>query len=268
MTNRKSSRTDIARNTADQTVRKLMPADVLARFDSHDGTLQSMLAARVCRLPNHSFIEHDGQTLTYAQFAQSVVMMAAMLWRHGVRAGDRVALLSHNHSSIPLTLFALARLGAVAVPINPDFVRDEVRYVLEHADVCGVICAPDRLALIKEVSEDLKRPPWRMTNRPSDAAAVLDIDTAMLQNEGGRFENGSGPDRTCILIYSSGTTGFPKGIMHAQRTFALAGEGFVARMHLQPDDRLVGQAVQHLAGQVGALLQQPLAAVLVVEIGA
>ena len=218
---------------------KLTPANVLARFDPHDGTLQSMLAARVRRLPDHSFIEHDGQTLTYAQFAEKVATMAAMLWTRGVRAGDRVALLSHNHPSIPLALFALARLGAVAVPINPDFLRDEVRYVLEHAEVSGVICAPDRLALFEEASEGLKRPPWKMVNRPSDAVAVQDIDTAMRESEGVRFENGSDPDRTCILIYSSGTTGFPKGVMHAQRTFALAGEGFVARMHLQPDDRLL-----------------------------
>ena len=198
-----------------------------------------MLAARVRRLPDHSFIEHDGQTLTYAQFAANVAKMAAMLWTRGVRAGERVALLSHNHPSIPLALFALARLGAVAVPINPDFLRDEVRYVLEHAEVSGVICAPDRLALFEEASEGLKRPPWKMVNRPSDAVAVQDIDTAMRESEGVRFENGSDPERTCILIYSSGTTGFPKGVMHAQRTFALAGEGFVARMHLQPDDRLL-----------------------------
>lgn len=217
----------------------LTPAQVLARFEPHDGTLQSMLAARVRRLPDHSFIEHDGQTLTYAQFAENVVSMAAMLWKRGVRAGDRVALLSHNHPSIPLALFALARLGAVAVPINPDFLRDEIRYVLEHAEVSGVICAPERVALVDEASDGLQRQPWKMVNRPSDAVAVEDIDTAMRESAGAHFENGSDPNRTCILIYSSGTTGFPKGVMHAQRTFALAGEGFVARMHLQPDDRLL-----------------------------
>jgi crotonobetaine/carnitine-CoA ligase len=191
---------------------------VLARFDPHDGTLESMLAARVRRLPDHAFIEHDGQALSYAQVAQKAGAMAAMLWKRGVRAGDRVALLSHNHPSIPLALFALARLGAVAVPINPDFLRDEARYVLEHAQVSGVICAPDRLALVQEASEGLKRQPWKMINRASDAVAVQDIDSAMRESEGVRFENGSDPDRTCILIYSSGPTGFPKGVMHAQRT--------------------------------------------------
>ncbi|MES2480911.1 MAG: AMP-binding protein [Pseudomonadota bacterium] len=218
---------------------KLTPANVLARFDPHDGTLESMLAARVRRLPDHPFIEYDGQTLSYARFAQQADAMAAMLWSRGVRAGDRVALLSYNHPSIPLTLFALARLGAVAVPINPDFLRDEARYVLEHAQVSGVICAPDRLALLEQACEGIERPMWKMVNRASDGVDVQDIESAMRESEGVRFDNASDPDRTCILIYSSGTTGFPKGVMHAQRTFTLAGEGFVARMHLQPDDRLL-----------------------------
>ena len=47
------------------------------------------------------------------------------------------------------------------------------------------------------------------------------------------------PDDPCVFIYTSGTTGFPKGVMHSQRNVVLAGEGFVQRMYLQPDDRLM-----------------------------
>jgi crotonobetaine/carnitine-CoA ligase len=46
-------------------------------------------------------------------------------------------------------------------------------------------------------------------------------------------------DTTCLMLYTSGTTGFPKGVMHSQRNFVMAGEGFVARMWLQPEDRLM-----------------------------
>jgi len=47
------------------------------------------------------------------------------------------------------------------------------------------------------------------------------------------------PETTCLIMYTSGTTGFPKGVMHAQRSFVLAGEGFVERMHLQREDRIL-----------------------------
>src|SRR5690606_26243402 len=46
-------------------------------------------------------------------------------------------------------------------------------------------------------------------------------------------------DDTCVIIYTSGTTGFPKGVMHSQRNLVTAGEANVARLHLQPDDRIM-----------------------------
>ena len=46
-------------------------------------------------------------------------------------------------------------------------------------------------------------------------------------------------DDICLLLYTSGTTGFPKGVMHSQRSFVMAGEGFVERMHLTPEERML-----------------------------
>ena len=51
--------------------------------------------------------------------------------------------------------------------------------------------------------------------------------------------SGASPDATVILVYTSGTTGFPKGVMHSQHTVALTGEAFVQRMFLQPDERIL-----------------------------
>ena len=68
----------------------------------------------------------------------------------GVDAGERIAVMSLNHPSTVFLFIALARLGAVMVPINPEFRAEEARYVLTHADVSGVVCSPAALSTVRE----------------------------------------------------------------------------------------------------------------------
>ena len=215
----------------------LKPIDVLSLYPSHRSTLGSLLASRAATAPDREFLVYRGAVYSYAQTVQRVERTAAMLAERGVRAGDRVGVMSLNHPSTVFLFLALARLGAILAPVNPDYGIEEARYVLTHAQVSGVLCAPSALATVQAACAEMTPAPWLMQNERGDGALPL-FDDAIAAAGPAPAESGT-PDSTCVFIYTSGTTGFPKGVMHSQRNIVLAGEAFVERMYLQPDDRLL-----------------------------
>ena len=215
----------------------LTPLEVISRFAPHDYTLMALLESRMRQLPDKEFIVYEGASLTYAEVLQAVLATARAIDARGIVAGDRVGVMSPNHPSTVLTFFALAHLGAIMVSVNADYGVDEVRYVFTHAGVRGVVAAPEALATAQSACAAMEPAPWFALNRAAagDVAPLLESPgaaTTVLKLAGA-------PDATCILVYTSGTTGFPKGVMHSQKSVVLAAEGFVERMHLQPDERIL-----------------------------
>lgn len=202
----------------------MTPIEVLRLYPEHDGTLRSMLDARASVAPDRELFVFRGVAWTYREVVARVDRAAAFYASLGARRGDRVGVMTHNHPSTLVTFFALAHLGAIMVPVNPDFGVEEARYVFEHAGVCGVLCSEAARAVVDAACSSLS--PFVV----STDAELTAIGAPPLAGTA---------DETCVLIYTSGTTGFPKGVMHSQRNVLLAGEGFVERMHLTPSDRLL-----------------------------
>jgi crotonobetaine/carnitine-CoA ligase len=216
----------------------LAPIDVVSLYPKHGYTLNSLLASRASRLPDKEFLLYQGRSISYADALVQVERAALMLAARGVRAGDRIGVMSLNHPSTVVLFLALARLGAMMSPINPDYGIEEARYVLTHAQVSGIVCAPAALDIIRQVAQQMAPSPWLMANERCDADLPVFDDACAREGSGNVADQGR-PASTCVFIYTSGTTGFPKGVMHSQRNIAMAGEAFVERIYLQPDDRLL-----------------------------
>ncbi len=221
----------------------LSPLDVLRLYPSHDGTMASMLRSRVAVAGEREFILYQGRSYSYTQVLDEIGRVAAVLAARGVKSDDRIGVMSLNHPSSVFLFFALASLGAIMVPVNPDYGVEEARYVLNHAEVSGVICSPAAHATVLKACSDMNTMPWLMLNEAATdfqdlkAMPVLSVEAERCSDP--VPEPSKNSDATCIFIYTSGTTGFPKGVMHRQRSLLMAGEGFVERMHLQPNDRLL-----------------------------
>lgn len=215
-------------------IQMLSPLEVLRQYRAHDFTLTDFLAVRVAEHPDKPALLFEGETWTYGELAARIERTAAWLAHDmRVRAGDRIGVLSANHPSTVVLMFALARLGATLVPANPDYRLDEALYVFEHAQVSGLVCSPATLDTAAAVVSQLGDTIWLRVNEAGEHERALvgeseaDIEV--------RAEAGA----TAMIIYTSGTTGFPKGAMHGQRGYVLTAEAFVGRMHLQPGERVM-----------------------------
>ena len=214
------------------------PLEVLKLYAEHDYTLLGTFASRMQRGPQRSFVVFEGRTWSWDAFHDAVQRTARVLAARGIRHGDRVALMARNHPGHPLLLFALARLGAIMVPVNPEFGVTEARYVLHHAGIAAVVCSTETLAVARAASSGIDPSPWFiLLDGAADGVPALDDLIAAAPDSA--LPPNSGADDTCLIVYTSGTTGFPKGAMHSQRNFVTCGESFVQRMFVQPGERLM-----------------------------
>jgi crotonobetaine/carnitine-CoA ligase len=208
------------------------PLEVLSSYPPHCATLWSLLESRAKAGSARECLVYGGRSWSYGAVLEAAGRAAALYAARGVKPGDRIGVMSLNHPSTVFTLLGLARLGATMVPVNPDFGVEEARYVLSHAQVSGVLSSPQALATVEAACAGLEPAPWLMTND-----AMYEEAISFLKDEA--VDEAGKPESIVIFVYTSGTTGFPKGAMHSQQNFVLAGEGFVERMHLQPEERIL-----------------------------
>jgi fatty-acyl-CoA synthase len=150
----------------------------------------------------------DALTLTYGEVVEHSHRVAAALTRAGVRAGDKVAVLSGNDPVAFATVFGIARRGAVWVPINPRNAAAENRELLELFDCVALFHAPAFDDLVAEIAPGL---PQLHTVVP-----LAELDGWLA---GGAAEfDATPPDETVMIVGTGGTTGRPKGVQLSDRT--------------------------------------------------
>lgn len=214
------------------------PLEILRLYPAHDYTLRGALESRAQRDPLRPFMLFGDKTWSWHEFAAHADGAARLLAARGTRKGDRVGVMARNSDGHVLLLFALARIGAIMVPVNPEFGVQEARYVLHHAEVSGVVASGDTLEAARTACQGLAREPWFLLLDSGQPGVPLLQDLIRHAPDAALPEDIRADD-TCLIVYTSGTTGFPKGAMHSQRSFVTGGEAFVQRVHLQDDDRVM-----------------------------
>jgi crotonobetaine/carnitine-CoA ligase len=232
------SATDSAQPASPLTVGKRAPLEVLRLYPAHDGTLTGAFESRMRVDAERSFLLFRGREWRRHEFHAAALALARSLWRRGIRPGDRIGVLSRNHEGHVLLLFALARIGAIMVPTNPEFGVAEVKYVFGTARVSAIACSADCLEVARAAVSDSAPAPWFVlfdgeAEGADTLAAMMQLAPAV------DLPPNPSADTSCLIIFTSGSTGFPKGALHSQRNFVTAGEANIARLWLQPEDRLL-----------------------------
>lgn len=179
-------------------------------------TVGDVLRRTAARLPDKTALVCGEVRWTYREFDRIVNRLANGLARQGVGLGDRVAILSRNSHAFAALRFALARLGAVLVPVNFMLNADEVAFILRHSGARLLAVGPDLLELGREAAgrdtavESLL---WLPGEDPADPPAGMAHFEAILAESGMAPEAAINGGSLLQIIYTSGTESAPKGAM-------------------------------------------------------
>jgi malonyl-CoA/methylmalonyl-CoA synthetase len=148
--------------------------------------------------------------ISYKELIQDSNSMAATLIELGVEKGDRVVLYLEKSIIFVLAHLAIQRLGAVTVPINPGFKKNEISYFIEDTEPILILCDTGHAEIIHEIDPDIKTLTID-TTIPYHELNLLRPASAMITG------SGAGADDPGLIVYTSGTTGKPKGAVLTQR---------------------------------------------------
>jgi long-chain acyl-CoA synthetase len=173
------------------------------------------------------FLVHEDERVTFEAFARASLAFAASLQGHGVRKGDRVAIVMRNLPEWPVAFFGAVLAGAIATPLNAWWTADEIAYGLADSGARIVVLDAERHQRLGGVLPDLATLEHVIVSRLADSVAPAGV--ARLEDLIGRPAEWDGlpegampdvviePDDPASIMYTSGTTGRPKGALQSHR---------------------------------------------------
>ncbi len=201
-------------------------------------TLPALLSRSVEKyadLPAVAFV--DETPLTYAEFDKRRMAIVAMLEKMDIKSGDRIALLSANMPNWGITYFAIVSMGAIVVPILPDFSSGEIENVLLHSEAKAIFISTSLKAKIEGLKPDT------LQHR------ILIDDFSLLETTGKKiqFKEDAQPakeykvteDDLAAIIYTSGTTGKSKGVMLTHKNISSNAVASRSIQEIVPGDRFL-----------------------------
>jgi acyl-CoA synthetase (AMP-forming)/AMP-acid ligase II len=206
--------------------------------------LTGLLRDRAAEHPDRTAFIYEGERVTFAEFDRRVDSVANALRASGVRPGDRVAVLDKNSLPYVELLFAAARAGAVQVPVNYRLAPDEIVYIVNNAEAPVLVAGPEFVPVLDEIADRLDHTEHLIVAGGSghayqDYAAWSDREATPVDDSGEVF----------VQLYSSGTTGLPKGVMLTHENFLALLPMTDQLWDLRADSTLmVAMPIYHIAG--------------------
>ncbi len=242
-----------------------LPPGVATRHEAHFGDrivrcfadrvtdIYDTLARAVAARGAAEAVICGSERLTYAEFGHRVERVAGGLAARGIGPGDRVALLLGNRVEFLLAVYAALRLGAIAVPMGTRLQTPEIAYILDHAGARALVVEPELLGRLPARTETPELTDIYVPGAGSGGGIDAE-DFALLDGEPPPRVAVAEED-TAVILYTSGTTGRPKGAMltHFNLTHSLLH--FQYGMKLTSADRmLLAVPASHVTGLVALIM--------------
>ena len=206
-------------------------------------SLGEFLDQSVARNPDKVFLEIAGESITYREFHRRARQTASLFRAMGINQGDRICLFLPNCPEFLYCWFGLAILGAVSVPVNTAYKRDETAFILNNSGAKAIVTHRTLLSVAEEASNLADELQYKLLLSPvpdSESAGYgssYDGDSSPSEDWvdfaaalSGATELADSPDvlptDIAMLVYTSGTTGNPKGVQVTHLMYVAAGQGF------------------------------------------
>jgi len=218
-------------------------------------TLRRVLEHSVERYPHRPALASvGGETITYATLHEQVRAVAQLLKDQGVITGDRVSILSENRPHWGIAYFAITTMGAIAVPILPDFHTTEVHHIVRHSECKAIFVSSKLYGKLEDVdSPSLSRiiliddfrvvPPRTRRDKLKDALEGGSREFAKLKERAlkfvGKFSETVEEDDLAAIVYTSGTTGHSKGVMLTHKNIVSDAVATKEMVSVESEDRML-----------------------------
>ncbi|MGB2899425.1 MAG: AMP-binding protein [Candidatus Acidiferrum sp.] len=206
--------------------------------------VESFLELSAVRFPDKTAMVCNGRRFTYAELETKANRLARSLIAGGIERGDRVATYLENSAEAVISVFAILKAGAVFLVVNPTTKSDKASYILNNCRAAGLITDRPKLGSLSDAVVDTPhlRGVWVAQGMPSADFAttkrLFDL-TAVLEND---KLSVAPPAKQCIdidlaaLIYTSGSSGRPKGVMLTHLNIVSAAASITTYLENRPDD--------------------------------
>lgn len=173
------------------------------------------------RFGDYPSVYHEGRWHGSLERLRTAEKIATVLNELGVRSGDRVLVMMANAPAVMDTFHAIWRLGAIVIPVTPQWVAREVRYVLEHSGAQIAIASPATAQRLTDASRDVDGFRTLLVHGPSEFESAVSLDALLAEAEPFSSMHTCGASDLAMLIYTSGTTGQPKGVMQSHENLRI-----------------------------------------------
>ncbi len=223
-------------------------------------TIYSALQHQVRERPDKAFLYYEDHAISYADLDRLSAKLAASLLDLGVKRGDRIGLAALNQPEWILTFIAAARIGASIVTLNVRYREAEFDYMLNQSGASTLVCLasiPDFdfkhfLDQLRDRLPEVKRYIFiGESNYPFEGGLNFEdlVSTSPLEDLASAQPFEVAPTDTAIILYTSGTTGKPKGAMITQRSILASAQAQAEHWSIREDDISVGHLpFNHVGG--------------------
>ncbi|MCL4425981.1 MAG: long-chain-fatty-acid--CoA ligase [Firmicutes bacterium] len=217
--------------------------------------LASVLSRNARRHPEKEALVFEGKRYTYAQLDGATNSMAQALIGMGLKKGEKVALLLQNSDRFVVSYYGILKAGGVVVPLNFRLAAPEISYILENSDSKIFIYDPEFSPLVGGIRDQLRGiEKFIVAGEPSDPAWEISWQDLLDQNPPLQPDVEVGLEDDCEILYTSGTTGRPKGALFDDYRIFTVGLNMIVGMGINPKDRIIHVAPLFHSAQLNLFL--------------